>query len=243
MPRTTGSECPHCGRPYRTFEIPPLIGTRGRVIALPCDCDGARAEERDSRRGERQTQLRTAWRATGVPERYMGVDPDLAALPTIESGTGMYICGPRGTGKTRAACAVLKAYVARHTSRQGWCSARFVSVPRWLDSMQDAYDRRGASAEDAFQTAAGCSLLVLDDLGKVTSRVSDWTVGKLFRLVDERYNAMRPTVYTSQYKLSELAARLTPGTDTDTPDAMISRIFETCVQMLMDGPDRRMGDQ
>lgn len=242
MPSTIPSDiCPHCGNPFPRMTIPAMFGSPERSIPCACDCDGALREERDIRRSERQEQLRRAWENTGVPKRYRNVVPDKSGLEVIESGRGLFLCGPKGTGKTRAACAVLKAYVAKHTSASGWCSARFVSTSAWLDKIQDTYGRWADSAEDAFQRAAGVQFLVLDDIGKVNSRITDWTVGKLFRLVDDRYgDDEKVTVFTSQYRLSELAARLTVGGDVDTPDAMVSRIFETCDQRLFDGPDRRL---
>ena len=242
MPSTTPCDvCPHCGRPYRTIEIPAFLGIPSRTIqSSECDCPGAVAERRRIKREERQDALRKAWAATGVPERYKDVNPDYDALERIEStGKGLYICGPRGTGKTNEACAVLKAYVSRHTRDDGWCSARFVSVAEWLDKIQDTYGNR-ASAEDVFAKASGPRFLVLDDMGKVNSRITDWTVGKLFRLVDERYNAKKLTVITSQYRLSGLSERLTAGNDRDTPDAIVSRLFEMCAQERMDGADRRI---
>ena len=41
----------------------------------------------------------------------------------------------------------------------------------------------------------GC--LVLDDLGKESP--TDWTLGQVFRVVNDRYENMRPVVVTTQY--------------------------------------------
>lgn len=233
--------CPHCGNPFPTITIPPMFGAPERRVPCPCECEGALAEELERKRFERKNQLRHAWEATEVPKRYRDVEPDKELLGVIESGRGLYLCGPKGTGKTTAACAALKAYVAKHTDRStGWCSARFIQTSEWLDSIQETYGNYRLSSEDAFWRAAGVGLLVLDDIGKVNSRITDWTVGKLFRLVDERYGEGKPTVFTSQYDLSDLSRRLTVNGDADTADAIVSRIFETCDQRLYDGPDRRL---
>jgi DNA replication protein DnaC/primosomal protein DnaI len=184
-------------------------------------------------------QLAHAWGLSNVPKRYRDVAPDKTVLGALESGSGFYLVGDNGTGKTQAACAMLKAWFARHTRADGWCSARFVSVPEWLDKMQDTYGSR-ASSEDVFWTAAGPHVVVLDDIGKLNSRLSEWVVGKLFRLIDTRYSEMRPTIFTSQYRLSDLSSRLVVGEDTETPDAIVSRIFEMCEQRRFDGPDKRL---
>lgn len=245
MPSTTQSKvCPHCGKPYPHIVIPGFLGVpERRIQQRVCDCEGALEEELNRKRRERQNQLKQAWESTGVPKKYRNVRPDKEALGVIESGKGIYVCGPKGTGKTRFACQVLKAYVARHTKPNGWCGARFISTSEWLDSLQETYGNWKLSTEDAFARAAGVDFLVLDDIGKVNSRITDWTVGKLFRLIDERYGEEKPTVFTSQYRLSELSGRLTVGEDVDTPDALVSRIFEMCEQRRFDGPDRRIQDK
>lgn len=230
--------CPHCGQRLRKFSIPSLHGGEGRLITVECDCEGAIEERTREDRAARACTLRSAWERTGVPRRYLDVKPDMGMLRLIDDGKGIYLYGPRGTGKTHAACSILKAYVSRHTSEAGWCSARFVSTPAWLDSIQDTYGR-WSSSEDAFQRAAGVKLLVLDDIGKVTSRVSDWSAGKLFRLVNDRYGDGKVTVFTSRYQLADLASRMSTYEDRETAGDMVDRIAETCVPLMMDGPNLR----
>ena len=180
-----------------------------------------------------------AWERTGVPKRYLDVEPDYEAIKGLEDGIGLYLYGTRGVGKTYAACAALKGYVSRHTNDSGWCSARFISANRWLDSIQETFGRWNASAEDAFQKAAGTGLLVIDDFGKLNSKVNDWALGKLFSLVNERYSDMRPTIFTSKYSLSQLAEKF-DAVDRETSGDMISRIREMCRGVEMTGVDRRL---
>lgn len=238
----TARTCPHCGRPLPTFTIPALHGRGTITLHGDCNCDKAVAEMEAELRRERSEALRSAWTSTGVPREYLGVSPDREALSSIDldAGNGLYLHGHRGTGKTTKACEILKAYVAGHTSERGWCSARFVSAPAWLDRMRDAYDRRGASAEEEFERASRTGFLVLDDLGKFTSRVTDWAVGKIFRLVDERWSERRPTVFTSKYSVSALSDRLMECGDTDTVGDIASRISGMCRSVRFDGPDRRL---
>jgi len=236
----TTRTCPRCGRPLPTFTIPGLRGRGEITLHGQCDCEAA--EERAERRMERAAQLESAWKATGVPMEYRGVEPDRDTLSSLDldAGNGLYVHGSRGTGKTTMACRVLKAYVATHTGGQGWCSARFVSAPAWLDRMRDAYDRRGASAEEEFERASRTAFLVLDDVGKFPSRVTDWAVGKLFRLVDERCSERRPTVFTSKYSPSALYGRLVEGGDPDTAGDVVSRIRLRCRMVPCSGEDMRL---
>jgi DNA replication protein DnaC/primosomal protein DnaI len=174
-----------------------------------------------------------------VPKRYLEVEPDYSHIDDLENGLGTYLYGTRGVGKTYSACAMLKAYVARHTNDSGWCSARFVSANAWLDSIQETFGRWNSSAEEAFQRAAGTGLLVIDDFGKLNSKANDWALSRLFRLVDERYSDMRPTIFTSKYSLSQLAERFS-AVDPETSGDLISRIRETCRGVPMTGADRRL---
>lgn len=245
MPSTSSGAgadvCPFCGKRLEKYRIPSLHGGEGRLVTVMCECEGAIEERTRRERADRARVLRTAWERTGVPKRYLDVKPDFKTLMEMEDGKGLYIYGTRGTGKTHAACAILKAYVSRHTSEAGWCSARFISTAAWLDSIQDTYGRF-SSSEDAFQRAAGVKFLVLDDIGKVTSRVSDWSAGKLFRLVDERNGGKRLTVFTSRYQLADLASRMSTYEDRETAGDMVSRIAEMSTPVVMNGPDlRRMG--
>lgn len=233
--RTT-DVCPFCGNPFQKYRIP----NSNHYLTIECECDGAKEARRAEYVEQRSSLLRMAWERTGVPKRYWDVEPDYESLEKLEDGNGLYIYGTRGVGKTHSACAILKAYVSRNTSKSGWCAARFVTAIGWLDKIQETYGIRGASAEDAFQRAAGTGLLVIDDFGKLNSRASDWSLGRLFRLVDERNTAKLPTIFTSKYSLSRLA-EMFDAVNPETSGDMISRIRETCERVEMTGADRRLG--
>lgn len=237
--RNSSDTCPYCGRKYRTFEIKPLFGGKPHYQYVDCDCEGAMAERNAEDRSRRSSQLHTAWTGTGVPTRFLGVTPDYKSLPKLDNGNGLYLYGNRGTGKTRHACEILKAYVARNTSESGWCNARFVSVAQWLDDIRDTYGRWGASSGNVFHKAAGADLLVLDDFGKVDTDNPTWAVAKMFLLIDKRYEDMKPTIFTSRFNLKELVVRLTVGSEATAGD-MASRIAETCEFVKYDGEDRRL---
>lgn len=234
MTTTIARSCPYCGKPYPTIIVPAFLGIPERKIqSSECGCEGEAEAKNAERRKSMQADLIRAWHGTGVPKRFQSVQPDRDGLAELEFAGGMYLFGPKGTGKTTAACRVLKAYVREHQAN-GWVSARFVSVPDWLASMRGVW---GNQEEEAFQRASRCRLLVLDDIGK--GKPTGWAIERLFRLVDSRYNSARPTIYTSQYDLGELGERCTVDGDTETADAMVSRIYETCKGMAFDGPDLR----
>lgn len=227
--------CKYCGKPYPLIEIP-AFGSCGSMTiqSSVCGCEGeVRAERAESRR-ILQNQLTRAWQSTGVPKRYRDVKPDADGLAEMELAGGLYLSGPKGTGKTTKACEVLKAYVRRE-QRDGWVSARFMSVPDWLASMRGRF---GEQEDEAYHRAVSCKLLVLDDIGK--GNPTPTALERLFRLIDGRYNQMRPTIFTSQYTLGELSDRFTTDNDLETADAIVSRIHETCRGVKFDGPDLRI---
>lgn len=233
MPTTTRS-CPYCGKPYPTVTIPALWNIPERTIqSRSCGCDGEQDALNSAWRARTQADLVRAWHGTGVPKKFYGVQPDRDGLAELEFSGGMYMSGPKGTGKTTAACRILKAYV-RENQREGWVSARFLSVPDWLASMRGQW---GDQEEEAFQRASRCKLLVLDDIGK--GKPTEWAMERLFRLVDDRYNGARSTIFTSQYNLGELGGRCSTNGDLETSEAMVSRIFETCKGVRFDGEDHR----
>lgn len=234
MTTTTAKTCPYCGKPYPTVTIPALWNIPERTIqSRECGCEGERAALHAEYRRAMQSDLVSAWHDTGVPKRFYEVRPDRDGLAELEFSGGLYLTGPKGTGKTTAACRILKAYV-RENQSNGWVSARFLSVPDWLGSMRGVW---GEQEEEAFQRASRCRLLVLDDIGK--GKPTEWAIERLFRLVDDRYNGARPTIFTSQYDLGELGERCTVNGDAETADAMVSRIYESCKGVVFDGEDLR----
>lgn len=204
---------------------------------------------------EMQTRLHEAWCKCGAPARYLDVPQHFEDIQRIReylevsgndlwadiaSGTGLYLWGPIGTGKTYAACSILKAHVPKLMARYGaYAYCRFVSSVQWLDSIQETYHNRD-SAEDAFQRAAGTRLLVFDDIGKATGKMNAWTVARLYRLIDERYSSNLPTIFTSQYPLDNLAQRLVVEGDTETAEAIVSRIYGVCQRISFHGEDQRI---
>ena len=84
----------------------------------------------------------------------------------------------------------------------------------------------------------GC--LVLDDLGKESP--TDWTLGQVFRVVNDRYENMRPVVVTTQYGKGDLIRRLAKNGDEETAVAIVSRLAEMCDKYELQGRDRRLSN-
>jgi DNA replication protein DnaC len=74
---------------------------------------------------------------------------------------------------------------------------------------------------------AEADLLVLDDIGAL--RTSDWSREQLHAVIDRRYNAMRPTVVTTNL----------PKLGDEVGDRIASRLAADIVIVTLAGPDRR----
>lgn len=108
-------------------------------------------------------------------------------------GRNLIIVGPVGTGKTWAALAAVRPFVEAGASVQFW------PVVELLDGL------RPSSPQPADVAAiANASLLVLDDLG--TERPTEWTLERMYLIVNHRWMHNLPTVVTSNAPTSDAIA-------------------------------------
>lgn len=239
------TRCQYCGKelPRRNFA---LVGHRPMMVTLPCDCPKAQEEaEREAQeieRRERAQAFASAWTAAGIPEMFAHVDADFKLAAPLFAGRSLYIMGENGRGKTHAACRAAKAYMVRHTYRDGttmrcWKRCMFVTAQGVLSQLRSSWDRWDQNEEDVFRRWAGVGLLVLDDLGKGVP--SEWAAESLFRLVDARWSNGRPMIVTSQYSADELADRYDKAGE-ETMRALMSRLDGWSDGIRLDGPDRRL---
>jgi DNA replication protein DnaC len=141
--------------------------------------------------------------------------------------------GGAGTGKTH-----LSACIINHLVKQ-LISTVFVVVPDLLNQIRTCYNVSNRNPEiNEYNIMTGlqeCDLLVLDDLGaeKHTGE-DDWANERLFSIINNRYLHKKATIFTSNYTLNQLHARLTSRT--------FSRIFEMTKGNVhnFDGKDIRL---
>ncbi len=204
----------------------------------PCGCEGERRAEAEARREVEEAAaaaMRSKILHSGIPPRYLAAElsePRAArfAASFPAGGDGLYIQGRTGTGKTYLASAV-----ARSVAEAGGRVVMTTAI-EMFSAIQETYGGSG-STDAAIRRYTGCDLLVLDDLGKESA--SQWSAMTLYRIVNDRYGSLRPTVFTSQYALTSLEARLSRCGEAETAEAVVSRIRETCAVVALRGPDRR----
>lgn len=131
-----------------------------------------------------------------------------------DSGEGLIMAGPSGSGKSHLAVAIVKAIA--ETGK----SAIFQSVPELLAKLRMTYDKNneGEKEDEILEQLAQCDLLVLDDIG--AEKQSAWTEERLYLLIDRRYRDKRATIVTTNLNYNEIEKLL--GT------RAMDRLLETC---------------
>lgn len=212
----------------------------GPVVDLPVPDEPGHPEYHHRRRA--------AWALgrweTATPPRYRRAD---ATLPGIrqwadavaadpDTAGSLLLTGTTGTGKT------YEAYGALHrVAAAGPRNYEVISI-----TTADIYGRlrpKGSDrgTEEELRRLCRVPLLLLDDLG--TAKASEWTEEVTYRLVNERYNACRPSIYTSNLParapVDEHGRPTGPDLTTALGERIVSRLSEDTRVVAMTGTDRR----
>jgi DNA replication protein DnaC len=204
-------------------------------MARPCEC-----------RAERLRKARSRGFASVIPAKYRGVSFERPPVTTIEpmvvrvvrafteelganldAGRGLWLMGDTGTGKTTLAMLVSKAALAAGRS------VAIYSLPKLLARIRRTYDAEpGQDTYLAlFEQLTSVDLLHIDDLG--AEKRSDWVLEQLYALVNERYEAQRSILVTTNLDEAALEDQIGPRT--------VSRLVEICGDPLpLFGEDKRI---
>ncbi len=134
---------------------------------------------------------------------------------------GFLLVGPVGCGKTHLMRAIA------HTLRARDVTVLYVSVPHLLERL------RGPSAmemTDVLKAFRQADVVIGDDVG--AERPTEWTLDRLYLLVDARYEVEKPLVVTTNWRPDALAERL--------DDRIVSRLLGMSPTWELTGPDYRL---
>lgn len=151
---------------------------------------------------------------------------------------GLFITGPKGTGKTHLAAAIANQLMQEGTA------VICMTMIDLLDRIKKTYEQNrqyGVETNEAniLSTYKSVPLLIIDDMGKEPA--TEWAVSKIYAIINARYEAYMPTIITTNYTDSELVKRLTPkdSADQTTADATIDRLREMCSAIVTTGDSWR----
>ncbi|HEX3733971.1 MAG TPA: ATP-binding protein [Solirubrobacterales bacterium] len=204
-------------------------------VARPCDC-----------REQRLKRGRNRGVASVIPRKFQGVSFDRPPVTEIDpmvvrvvrswiedmeanlaNGRGLWLMGDTGTGKTTLAMLVSKAALQDNRS------VAIYSLPKLLARIRRTYDSEpgGDSYLSFFERLTSVDLLHIDDLG--AEKRSDWVLEQLYALVNERYEAQRSILVTTNLDQQQLEEQIGSRT--------VSRLVEICGDPLpLFGADQRV---
>jgi len=157
----------------------------------------------------------------------------------LAAGKGLNFSGPYGTGKTHLAAGIALELCKRMKP------VIMLSMIDMLARIRDTFDDRTQESEARLMAVlTSVDLLVIDDLGKEAP--SEWTLEKLYQVINARYERKRPVIITTNYTDQELINRLAKidssgryRLDVKTAKAIVSRLHEMCSFTEMTGADWR----
>jgi len=149
---------------------------------------------------------------------------------------GMFLYGPRGTGKTK-----LVAIIANEKARCGH-PVLFSSVPDLLADIRSTFGSNTTAETMRVVCEAHC--LVLDDFG--AERMTEWVGEQLFCILNHRYNEKLQTIVTSNYSPDDIIGRMATVDragriiDDMQGQRIMSRLYGMCERIELRGVDCRM---
>jgi DNA replication protein DnaC len=146
----------------------------------------------------------------------------------LQDGKGLLMIGSIGAGKTHLAAAIANQLLA------AGIPVIFKTAIDLLSDIRSTYDTETQESK-VVDTYGTVELLILDDLGK--EKVTAWAASMIFSIINARYENMLPTIITTNHGCKELAAAL--GDDRTRAEAIVSRLQETCVTVVMAWDDHR----
>lgn len=196
-------------RGVKRFEVPAVV---------------AEVPQRDI---DREMRVKQHLQAANIPHRYrfaslLTCDPKAtryAERVASSKPQNLVITGPAKAGKTHTACAVLKQVITT-----GGQSGLFIPTSDLMSEIKRSYNRKVDEDSIVFRYASK-RILVLDDFGK--EQFTAWSMSIIWRILNRRYNAMRPTVITTQYTVQQLGdCMVQGGADAQMVQAIVRRILD-----------------
>ena len=143
----------------------------------------------------------------------------------VEKNQGLLFYGDVGTGKSYAAACIANALLMDQKP------VIMTSFVRLLAEMQE----KSEDSRILLDRLNRATLVVFDDLG--AERGTDYALERVYSIVDQRYQAQLPTIYTTNLSLPEM------DRETDLRYRRIfDRVMQCCYPVQFTGPSVRRAD-
>lgn len=232
-----------------------IVGNNDMACPIRCKCeeDAAKQQEEAIARQKRFDEFYDRQKLSLLGERYKNVMFSKARITDNNRGVyekckkyvdeakemrvnniGLYIFGSNSSGKT-----FLTACICNELLWRGFRCV-YTNLANMLQEIQSGYNGGGMGESELLRRLQSYDFAFIDDLGKefigreYNASSSKWAESKLFEIINARYNAQRPTIFTSNYSIGELDDKLTFDA------AIVERITEMAtVNMELSGDNFR----
>jgi DNA replication protein DnaC len=117
-----------------------------------------------------------------------------------------YIHGKVSTGKTIHACFMLLQESLNSYLKGEAKVLVFISIPALFELIKLSYSDKKTDSSKLVSFYSTVPFLILDDIGSM--KPTEWVLDILYLIINNRYENMLTTVFTSNLDLSELAEKL-----------------------------------
>lgn len=154
----------------------------------------------------------------------------------LQNNIGLYIYGDNSSGKTFLLACICNELLWQ--SEKNRCI--YTNLATILNEIRASYDGNGMGECAILNHLQYYDFAFIDDIGKeflgreYNPASSKWAEEKFFEVLNARYNAQKPTIFSSNYSIGELASVL--GLD----KAIVERINEMATRVIkLEGDDFR----
>lgn len=218
-----------------------------------CEQEKRKKEEEEEKRRKRIDEFNNRQKLSLIGERYKNIRLKNAVITEnnrlayekfnnyikhseecFNQNIGLYVYGDNSSGKTHLTACLCNELV--------WVGYRcvYTNLASILNEIRSSYDGNGMGECEVLSRLQYYDFAFIDDFGKefigreFNSASSKWSEEKLFEILNARYNAQKPTIFSSNYSIGELSSIL------NLDKAIVERVNEMATRIIkLEGDDFR----